>query len=81
MEKRRIWIDLPQSTERTLTLMAENQKMSLKQLMEALLDRAATEYEETATFNHLLTHYPDGQLFLGEQEHQAFIRWLGVVEK
>lgn len=81
MEKRRIWIDLPQSTERILMLMAENQKMNLKQLMEALLDRAATEYEETATFDHLLAHYPDGQVFLGEQEHQTFIRWLGVVEK
>lgn len=81
METKRKLIDLSQDTIRTLTIMAAHKGVSLKKMIEEVLDEVATDYDETATFNYLLQNYPDGQVMLEEKEHNDFIKWLGVVEK
>lgn len=81
MRMKRKLIDLSPKTERILAIMAASRGMSLKKMIETLLNRAAEAYEEDATFAYLSKNYPDGQVMLDGQEHAGFIKWLGVTEK
>lgn len=57
-------IDLSPKTERILAIMVASRGMSLKKMIETLLNRAAEAYEEDATFAYLSKNYPDGQVML-----------------
>ena len=81
MRTKRKLIDLSPKTERILAIMAASRGMSLKKMIETLLERAAEAYEDEATFAYLSKNYPDGQVMVDGQEQADFMKWLGVTEK
>lgn len=80
IHKRKV-IDLKEDTFKALSVMAARQGTNLKRLIENMLDKVASEYDDSEAYRYMSENYPDGKVKLEKNERKEFMDWLGVVEK
>lgn len=75
IHKRKI-IDLKEDTFKALSVMAARQGTNLKRLIENMLDKVASEYDDSETYRYMSENYPDGKVKLEKNERKEFMDWL-----
>lgn len=71
-------IELKEDTFKSLSIMAIHQGTNLKRFIENILDKVASDYDDTLLYDHLSKSDPDGKLSLTQEEKSDFENWLGV---
>ena len=75
---RRKNIDIREDVYRFLSIKAAASGTSLKNYIEALLEKDVEDMDEAATYQYLCTVRPDGDVELSEEETKDFENWLGL---
>ncbi|MCH5247536.1 MAG: hypothetical protein J1E99_05190 [Muribaculaceae bacterium] len=65
-------IDIPEDTFRSLSVKAALAGISLKKLIENLLDREAEETDDVETYRMMIKNRPEGKVLLSDKEQEAF---------
>ncbi len=76
--KKRKLIDLDDNTFKILSINAIKNGTNLKDYIETVLSKIASNIEDVELYSYLLKKFPEGQEVINEQEKKDFENWLGV---
>lgn len=71
-------IDIPNETFSILSIKAATKGVSLKRLIESILEREANEVDDAELYRHLVRTQPEGKVMLSESEQNAFEQRFGL---
>ena len=78
VKTRRKNIDINPNTFRTLSILAAERGINLKNYIESILDRKAEEEEELLLYNLYVHNNPECWEFLSEEEKAIFEKEIGL---